>query len=58
MRAEDSLFLFGPEKEISAGITEAGESLDDYIIVDCSQTLEMGERPCKIISRKNRFGIG
>jgi phosphate acyltransferase len=55
--AENSLFLFGPEKEISAGLTEAGENLDDYIIVDCSQTIEMGDDPVKSFLEKSDSGM-
>ncbi|MDD3685630.1 MAG: phosphate--acyl-ACP acyltransferase, partial [Bacteroidales bacterium] len=55
--AEDSLFLFGPEKEISDGLTEAGENLNDYIIVDCSQTIEMGDDPVKSFLEKTDSGM-
>jgi len=49
---QDELFLFGKEEIISSILKARGEKVEDYQIVDCPDTIEMGENPAKAFANK------
>lgn len=55
--AKDRLFLFGDEAGILAKLKEFGENPGDYVTVNCSQTIEMGDDPVKSFLEKSDSGM-
>ena len=57
LEKEDSLYLFGPEQELLSSLEKYGEDSSSYIIVDCQQTLKMGDDPVKSFLEKTESGM-
>lgn len=57
LEKEDTLFLFGPEKEILSSLIKLGEDSSAYVIIDCQQTLEMGDDPVRSFIEKTDSGL-
>jgi glycerol-3-phosphate acyltransferase PlsX len=51
--ASDTLVLFGKETEILSKLNDWTENSDDYIIVNCTETIEMGDDPVKSFLEKS-----
>ncbi len=54
---EDRLFLFGNQPDILSKLKDLGENPDDYVIVNCTQTIEMGDDPVKSFLEKTDSGM-
>jgi glycerol-3-phosphate acyltransferase PlsX len=52
-----NLYLFGPESLIRSKLIEYNSIPDEYFIVNCSDTLEMGDDPVKSFSEKTDSGM-
>ncbi|MDD3740552.1 MAG: phosphate--acyl-ACP acyltransferase [Bacteroidales bacterium] len=52
-----NLYLFGLESLIRAKLIENNSNPDDYFIVNCSDTLEMGDDPVKSFAEKQDSGM-
>jgi len=54
---DKSLYLFGNESMINSKLIEYGANPSDFFIVNCSETIEMGDDPVKSFMEKQDSGI-
>lgn len=58
LSSEDvNLFLFGPESQIRTKLIEYNATPENFHIINCSETLDMGDDPVKSFAEKPDSGI-
>ncbi len=55
--AEDQLFLFGNESQMREKLIEFNADPNDFVLIDCKDTIEMGGDPVKSFKEKQDSGM-
>lgn len=57
LESEDLVYLFGNENQINTLLLDLGADKSKFIVVDCSQTIEMADDPVKSFMEKSDSSI-